>query len=55
MICKKKVIKVNQKKQQLTTIVTETAERTLKNAAAVRNDAEMNVAVANTDLIAKEF
>lgn len=55
MICNKKMIKVSQKKQHLTKIVTETAEKTLKDAAAARNDTEMNIAVANIDLIAKEF
>ena len=35
MICKKKVIKVNQKKQQLTKVVTETAEKTIKDASKI--------------------
>ncbi len=55
MICKKKTIKVNNKRQSKTKIVTKTAERTLKSAAHARDDKDMIVAVAETDLIAKEF
>lgn len=55
MICKKKTLKVNNKRQQITKIVTKTAKRTLKASAHVRDDKDMVVAVAETDLIAKEF
>ena len=55
MICKKKSLKVNNKRQPLTCIVTKTAESTLKAAAQARNDQEMTAAVAETDLIAREF
>jgi hypothetical protein len=53
MICKKKTLKVNQKSQHLTKIVTKTAENTLKQAASIRNDTEMLIEVGETDLIAK--
>ena len=55
MICKKKTLKVNNKRQPITKIVTKSAERTLKASAHVRDDRDMVVAVAETDLIAKEF
>ena len=55
MICKKKTLKVNSKRQPITKIVTKSAERTLKASAHVRGDRDMVVAVAETDLIAKEF
>ena len=55
MICKKKDIKVKGIRQSLSKIVTETAERTIKQAAIVKNDLEMITAVTETDLIAKEF
>eukprot|EP00112_Aurelia_sp_Birch-Aquarium-sp1_P017646 Seg411.7 transcript_id=Seg411.7/GoldUCD/mRNA.D3Y31 product="hypothetical protein" protein_id=Seg411.7/GoldUCD/D3Y31 len=55
MICQKKTLKVNNKRQPITKIVTKTAERTLKASAHVRDDKDMVVAVAETDLIAKEF
>jgi hypothetical protein len=53
MICKKKTLKVNQKSQHLTKIVTKTAENTLKQAASIRNDIEMLIEVWETDLIEK--
>ena len=55
MICKKKTLKVNKKSQPLTKIVTKTAEKTLREAANLRNDTEMLIEVRDTDLIAKEF
>ena len=55
MICKKKDIKIKGIRQSLSKIVTETAERTIKQAAVARNDLEMITAVTETDLIAKEF
>ena len=55
MICKKKDIKIKGIRQSLSKIVTETAERTIKQAAVARNDLEMIAAVTETDLIAKEF
>ena len=42
-------------RQSLSKIVTETAERTIKQAAVARNDLEMITAVTETDLIAKKF
>ena len=55
MICKKKALKVNKKSQPLTKIVTKTAEKTLREAANLKNDTEMVIEVRDTDLIAKEF
>ena len=55
MICKKKSLKVSNKRQALTKIVTKTAENSLKAAAKVRGDEEMVILVSDTDLIAKEF
>lgn len=55
MICKKKSLKVNNKRQPLTSIVTKTAENTLKAAAQARNDQDMIATAAGTDLIAREF
>ena len=55
MICKKKDIKIKGIRKSLSKIVTETAERTIKQAAVARNDLEIITAVTETDLIAKEF
>ena len=55
MICKKTAIKVKGKRQVLTKIVTKSAEITLKQAAKLRNDEEMLIAVQDVDLIAKDF
>ena len=55
MICKKKDIKVKEIRQSLSKIVTETAERTIKQAAVARSGLEMITAATETDLIAKEF
>ena len=49
------MIIVNNKKQELNRIVTETAEETLKYAATARNDTGMNMVITNNDLIAKVF
>ncbi|CAB3984608.1 Hypothetical predicted protein [Paramuricea clavata] len=55
MICKKKELRVKSVRQSLSRIVTDTAERTLKEAAIAHNDLEMMTAVTETDLKAKEF
>ena len=55
MICKKKDLKVKGVRRQLSKIITDTAERTLREAAIAQNDLQMIVAVRKTDLIAKEF
>ncbi|CAB4024495.1 Hypothetical predicted protein, partial [Paramuricea clavata] len=55
MICKKKELRVKSVCQSLSRIVTDTAERTLKEAAIAHNDLEMMTAVTETDLKAKEF
>ena len=55
MICKKKDLKVKGVRQPLSKIITDTAERTIKEAAIAQNDLQMIVAVRETDLIAKEF
>ena len=55
MICKKTDLKVKGVRQPLSRIVTDTAERTFKEAALAQNDLEMIRAVTETDLIAKEF
>lgn len=55
MICKKKDVKVKGVRQPLSKIVTDTAERTFKEAAIAQNDLEMIRAVTETDLIAKEL
>ncbi|CAB4022282.1 Hypothetical predicted protein [Paramuricea clavata] len=55
MICKKKELSVKSVRQSLSRIVTDTAERTLKEAAIAHNDLEMMTAVTETDLKAKEF
>ena len=55
MICKKTAIKVRGKRQVLSNIVTKSAESTLKQAAKLRNDQEMLIAVQDVDLIAKDF
>ena len=54
-VCKKTAIKVKGKRQVLTKIVTKSAEITLKQAAKLRNDEEMLIAVQDVDLIAKDF
>lgn len=55
MICKKKTLKVNQKCQPLTKIVTKTAEKALIDAASLKDDTEMLLEITGVDLIAKEF
>ena len=55
MICRKKSIKINNKRQPLTKAITKTAEMTLKAAAQARDDKDMIASVHETDLIAKEF
>lgn len=55
MICKKKTLKVNQKAQPLTKIVTKTAEKALIEAATLNNDTKMLLEITDIDLIAKEF
>lgn len=55
MICKQKELRVKSVRQSLSRIVTDTAERTLKEAAIAHNDLEMMTAVTETDLKAKEF
>ena len=55
MICKKKKIKVNKKDCYTTQIVTREAENSLKNAAEMKNDTLMLLAINEVDLIAKEF
>ena len=55
MICKKKSIKINNKRQPLTKVMTKTAEMTLKAAAQAWDDKDMIASVHETDLIAKEF
>ena len=55
MICKKKDLKVKGVRQPLSKIITDTAERTLKEAAIAQNYLQMIIAVSETDLIAKEF
>ena len=54
MICKKETVKVRQKRQPLSKIITKFVENTLKQAAECRKDQEMLFAV-QVDLIAKEF
>ena len=53
MICKKKSIKITNKRQPLTNVITKTAEMTLKAAAQVRDNKDMIASVHETDLIAK--
>ena len=55
MICKKVSFKLKGKLETLSNIITKAAENTLKQAAKLRNDQEMLVAVQGTDLIAKDF
>ena len=56
MFCKKKgIIQINRKREGLSKILTKSAEYTIKEAASVRNDKEMLMAVNDIDLIAKEF
>lgn len=51
----KTAIKVRGKRQVLSKIVTKSAESTLKQAAKLRNDQEMLIAVQDIDPIAKDF
>ena len=55
MICKKKTLKVNQKAQPLTKVLTKTAEKTIKEAATLNNDTEILLQIMGMDLIAREF
>ena len=55
MICKKKSIKINNKRQPFTKVITKMAEMTLKAAAQAQDDKDMIASVHETDLIAKEF
>lgn len=55
MICKKVSFKLKGKVETLSNIITTSAENTLKQAAKLRNDKEMLVAVQGIDLIAKDF
>lgn len=55
MICKKKYLKVKQKTQPLTKIITKTVEKMLKDAELLADDRAMLLAVIDVDVIAKEF
>lgn len=55
MICRKKVIKVNGKKQYPQLVLTTTAENSIQKAAKIRDDLEMLRIVEEEKLIAKEF
>ena len=55
MICKKKDLKVTHSRQLQSKIVTNTSEKTLKEAAFTGNDKEMIIVVSEAYLTANQF
>ena len=55
MICKKKDLKVKHSRQLQSKIVTNTSEKTLKEAAFTGNDKEMIIVVSEAYLTANQF